>query len=107
MSEDGRFNTHSPSRAMLAAVCEELPRPSTALPLSHQAEDIGAMLGVPSSLRVVIRTTGVPKYRTLIPGTVCMPPCSAPRAPGTGGVRDPPPAAGSHPRDAATAPPSA
>jgi hypothetical protein len=28
---------------------------------SHQAEDMGAMLGVPSWFRVLIRGTGVPK----------------------------------------------
>jgi len=30
---------------------------------SHQAEDIGARFALPSSFSVLIRTTGVPKYR--------------------------------------------
>ena len=30
---------------------------------NHHADDIGPMLGVPSSLVVEMRTTGVPQYR--------------------------------------------
>ena len=32
---------------------------------NHHAEDIGARLGVPSSLSVLMSTTGVPKYMIL------------------------------------------
>ena len=35
--------------------------PTMALCPSHQADDIGATLVVPSGLRELIRTTGVPK----------------------------------------------
>ncbi len=37
------------------------PRPSMQLHPSHHADDMGAILGVPSSFMVEIRATGVPK----------------------------------------------
>jgi hypothetical protein len=40
---------------------------------SHQAEDIGARLGVPSSLRLEMRATGVPKYKIVGSMVLCMP----------------------------------
>jgi len=53
--------THSFSRRRLAAVCPLAPRPSMQFQPSHQAEDMGAMLGVPLMFWVVRRTTGVPR----------------------------------------------
>jgi hypothetical protein len=37
------------------------PSPSMQLHPSHQADDIGAMFGLPSSFNVEMRATGVPK----------------------------------------------
>ena len=48
---------------MLAGVFERAPKPSMQFCPSHQAEDIGATFGLPSSLSELTRTTGVPKYR--------------------------------------------
>jgi hypothetical protein len=39
------------------------PSPSMQLHPSHHADDIGAIFGVPSSFKVEINATGVPKYR--------------------------------------------
>src|SRR5690349_10343039 len=47
----------------LSEVLPIVPRPSMQLQPSHQMDDIGAMFGDPSSFRVEIRATGVPKYR--------------------------------------------
>jgi hypothetical protein len=63
MSADGRFRTHSQVRLMFSVVLELASRPSMQLQPSHHADDIGDRFGVPSSLMVLIRTTGVPKYR--------------------------------------------
>jgi hypothetical protein len=46
---------------MFAGVLERAPKPRRQLRPSHHAEDIGATFGVPSSLRELTRTTGVPK----------------------------------------------
>jgi hypothetical protein len=39
---------------------------------SHHAEDIGATLAVPSWFLVLIKTTGVPKYRIEGSTLMCM-----------------------------------
>jgi len=39
---------------------------------SHQAEDMGATLQVPSRFLVLMRTTGVPKYRIEGSTFLCM-----------------------------------
>ncbi len=61
IADDGRLSTHSPSRSMFAVVWAVLPRPSMQDCPSHQADDIGARFALPSSLRELISTTGVPK----------------------------------------------
>lgn len=60
---EGRFSTHSPVRRRFSVVLEIAASPSMQRQPSHQAEDIGARFGRPSSLIVLTRTTGVPKYR--------------------------------------------
>ncbi len=42
---------------------QRAPKPSLALRPSDQLENIGARLGEPSPLRVLMRATGVPKCR--------------------------------------------
>jgi len=39
---------------------------------SHQADDMGAMLGEPSSFKVEINATGVPKYKIVGSIVLCM-----------------------------------
>jgi hypothetical protein len=39
---------------------------------SHQTDDMGAMFAVPSSFKVEIRATGVPKYRIVGSMVLCM-----------------------------------
>ncbi|GJM78511.1 hypothetical protein HMSSN139_10070 [Paenibacillus sp. HMSSN-139] len=58
---EGRFKTHSCSRWRLCTVWDLALMPSMQDRFSHQAEDIGAKLAVPFSLRVLISTTEVPK----------------------------------------------
>ena len=48
---------------MFSVVLDDASRPSTHEWPSHQADDIGAMFDVPSSLEDEMRTTGVPQYR--------------------------------------------
>src|ERR1700736_5735170 len=48
---------------MLAGVWDRAPKPSMQLRPSHQALEIGARFGEPSSFIELTRTTGVPKYR--------------------------------------------
>ena len=57
----GRFSTHSPVRTRFCDVFECVASPSMQRQPSQKADDIGARLLVPSSLIVLIRTTGVPK----------------------------------------------
>jgi hypothetical protein len=57
------LSTHSPVRIMFSVDLELLAKPSMQRQPTHQADDIGARLGEPSSLLDPIRTTGVPKYR--------------------------------------------
>ena len=57
-----RLRTHSFVRRIFCVVLQAAPRPSTQEWPSHHAEDIGAILLVPSSFSDVIRTTGVPQY---------------------------------------------
>jgi hypothetical protein len=44
-----------------SVVLDDASRPSMQRQPSHRAEDIGERLALPSSLRVEMRTTGVPK----------------------------------------------
>jgi hypothetical protein len=68
----GRFNTHSPVRNRFCEVFEWVASPSMQRHPSQNAEDIGARLGVPSSLSVLISTTGVPKYKMAGSMRTCM-----------------------------------
>ena len=61
MSSDGMFTTQSPSRRMFSVVLEVGPTPMTQRQPSQKIEESGAMLSVPSALRVETRMTGVPK----------------------------------------------
>jgi hypothetical protein len=63
MSSVGRLRTHVLVRRRLFVVWDEALSPIMQRWPSHQAEDIGAMFGVPSGLRVLIRMTGVPQQR--------------------------------------------
>ncbi len=45
-------------------VCDDVPSPSIQRFPIQKAEDIGPMFEVPSGFKVVMRTTGVPQYRT-------------------------------------------
>jgi hypothetical protein len=60
-ASDGRFSTHSPVCSMFCDVFDRAPSPSTPRQPSQNADDIGARFAEPSSLRVEISTTGVPK----------------------------------------------
>jgi hypothetical protein len=61
IEEEGRLRMQARVRSMLVVVWVVGERPSIArLPIQKQ-EDIGAMIEVRFSLRVVIRTTGVPQ----------------------------------------------
>lgn len=62
ISSLGRLRTHCRVRNRLIVVCDTEASPRTHRLPSHQADDIGAMLAVPSSFVVVMRTTGVPQY---------------------------------------------
>lgn len=55
--------THSRVRIRFSEVLLILLKPSIQLQPSHQAEDIGARLVLPSAFSVLIMATGVPKYR--------------------------------------------
>jgi hypothetical protein len=46
----------------LRTVCEFTLMPNIAVRPIHHADDIGAMLVLPSGFSELIRTTGVPKY---------------------------------------------
>jgi hypothetical protein len=59
--DDGKFNTHSFSRRRFYTVFDLRLIPSIQDWFSHHAEDIGAKLAEPSSFKVLMRTTGVPK----------------------------------------------
>ncbi len=61
ISSVARLRTQVFVRRRLEVVWDLELRPIMQRWPSHQAEDIGAMLGVPSGLRVVIRMTGVPQ----------------------------------------------
>ena len=53
--------THSRVRIRLSDVLPMEPSPSMQLHPSHHADDMGAMFGEPSSFKVEIKATGVPK----------------------------------------------
>jgi hypothetical protein len=44
-------------------VCDRVPIPITSVVPNHQADEIGARFAVPSELRVLMSTTGVPRYK--------------------------------------------
>src|SRR5262245_2681910 len=71
-STEGRLITHWRVRIRLSDVLPSVPRPSMQLQPSHHTDDIGARLGEPSSLRVLMIATGVPKYRTVGSMVLCM-----------------------------------
>ncbi len=60
-SSVGRLNTQVFVRRRLEVVWDLELRPIMQRWPSHQAVDMGAMLGVPSGLIVEMRTTGVPQ----------------------------------------------
>jgi hypothetical protein len=55
--------TQNPVRLIFSVVFEKADMPITQRQPSQNTEEMGAMLYVPSSLQVLIRTTGVPKYK--------------------------------------------
>jgi len=61
--EEGRLRTHSPVRMMFSVVFENALMPIMHRHPSQNTEDIGARFAEPSSLVVLIKTTGVPKYK--------------------------------------------
>ena len=61
ISSDARLRTHCLVRRMLVVVCEAAASPNMHRLPSHHADDIGAMLDVPSSFKDVMSTTGVPQ----------------------------------------------
>jgi len=60
---DGILITHSFVRKIFSAVFEAVPIPITQRQLSQKTEEMGARLCEPSSLTVLTRITGVPKYK--------------------------------------------
>jgi hypothetical protein len=62
----------SASRCKFSNVSPLVENPTIHDRLSHHADDMGARLGVPSSLGVLMRTTGVPKYIILGSMTWCI-----------------------------------
>ena len=62
-SIDGRLITHSPVRMMFLAVCETASKPNMQRHPSQKADEMGARLYEPSSLRELLRITGVPRYK--------------------------------------------
>jgi hypothetical protein len=69
---DGKFSTHWPVRIMFWGVFETVARPRMQRHPSQKADDIGARLYDPSSFTVLIRTTGVPRYKIGGSLTMCM-----------------------------------
>ena len=69
--------THSPVRMMFWAVCDTASKPNIARQPSQNTDEIGARLQDPSEFRVLLRITGVPRYR--IAGSIVF--CSRPIAP--------------------------
>ena len=61
MSGSTRLSTASGRSVRFLTVWELAPIPSIAVYPSHQADDIGPRFVLPSGLRELIRTTGVPK----------------------------------------------
>lgn len=57
---------------ILRALCFR-PRPSMQFQPSHQAEDMGVRLVVPSGFTLLSNTTGVPKYRMEGSTLLCIP----------------------------------
>jgi hypothetical protein len=55
--------THSPVRMMFWAVCDTASKPNIARQPSQNTDEIGARLQDPSEFRVLLRITGVPRYR--------------------------------------------
>jgi hypothetical protein len=64
MLSEARFRTHSPVRRRFWVVCEDVPRPSTQRLPTQKAEDMGPIFEVPFGFMVVMKTTGVPQYKT-------------------------------------------
>jgi hypothetical protein len=60
-ASDGRFSTHSLVRTMFCGVFDVAASPNTQRQPRKKADDMGARLNDPSSLTVLIKTTGVPK----------------------------------------------
>jgi hypothetical protein len=69
---EGRLSTHSPLRMMFSAGFENAEIPIMQRHPSQKIEEMGATLNEPSSLQVVIRTTGVPKYNISGSLILCM-----------------------------------
>ena len=59
----GQINDALACANQISEVCPIVPRPSMQLQPSHQADDMGAKLGVPFSFSVLISATGEPKYK--------------------------------------------
>jgi hypothetical protein len=64
MLSEARFRTHSPVRRRFWVVCEDVPRPSMQRLPTQKAEDMGPIFEVPFGFMVVMKTTGVPQYKT-------------------------------------------
>src|SRR5689334_5668129 len=65
MAASTRLSTHSGRSCRLRTVWELTLIPSIAVLPTHHADDMGAMLVVPSPLSELISSTGVPKYSIL------------------------------------------
>jgi hypothetical protein len=68
------LTTHSRSRNRFSVVFDRFPIPNIADCPNHHAEDIGATFADPSPFRLLINTTGVPKYNTFRSAATCMTP---------------------------------
>ena len=55
--------THSPVRMIFCAVCDTASKPNIARQPSQNTDEIGARLHDPFGFKVLLRITGVPRYR--------------------------------------------
>lgn len=60
MASEGRFSTHCPMRCRLSVVGGCADMPSMQRSATHEADDMGARLGVPSGFSVEIMSMKVP-----------------------------------------------
>ena len=69
---EGRLSAHSPERLIFSVVFENEKMPITQRHPSQNIDEIGAILYDPSSLQVLMITTGVPKYKISGSQILCM-----------------------------------